>query len=150
MLANVGGVRDPIILAAAVLHDTIEDTLTSPEEIDAAFGREVRMLVQEVTDDKSLPKDERKRLQVEHSAHLSPSAKLIKLADRTANLRDVTEHPPSDWSQERRREYLDWSERVIAGCRDTNAPLERWFDETLRQAREIMSRDGDHSGSSRR
>ena len=121
-------------------------SITSPEEIDAAFGREVRMLVQEVTDDKRLPKDERKRLQVEHSAHLSPSAKLIKLADRTANLRDVTEHPPSDWPLERRREYLDWSERVIAGCRNTNALLERRFDETLRQAREIMSRDGDHSG----
>jgi guanosine-3',5'-bis(diphosphate) 3'-pyrophosphohydrolase len=91
MLANVAGVRDLAILVAAVLHDTIEDTRTSPEELEAAFGSEIRLLVQEVTDDKSLPKAERKRLQVEHAPQLSPSAKLIKLADKVSNVRDVTE-----------------------------------------------------------
>lgn len=108
MLANVAGVRDLAILIAAVLHDTIEDTRTSPEELEAAFGPEVRLLVQEVTDDKTLPKAERKRLQVKHAPQLSPSAKLIKLADKVSNVRDVTDRPPSDWSVERRREYLDW------------------------------------------
>lgn len=77
MLANVAGVCDIAILVAAVLHDTIEDTHTSPEELEASFGPEIRLLVQEVTDDKSLPKTERKRLQVAHAPHLSPSAKLI-------------------------------------------------------------------------
>jgi len=141
VLANVGGVRDLAILAAAVLHDTIEDTRTSPQELEAAFGPEIRILVQEVTDDKSLPKAERKRRQEEHAPQLSPSAKLIKLADKIANVRDVTDGPPSDWSVERRREYLDWAERVVAGCRGVNSALESRFDETLRRAREVISRE---------
>jgi len=141
MLANVGGVRDLAILAAAVLHDTIEDTRTSPQELEAAFGREIRILVEEVTDDKSLPKAERKRRQVEHAPELSTSAKLIKLADKIANVRDVTDGPPSDWSVGRRREYLDWAERVVAGCSGVNSALELRFDETLRRAREVVSRE---------
>ena len=141
MLANVAGVRDLVILVAAVLHDTIEDTRTSPEELEAAFGAEIRLLVQEVTDDKSLPKAERKRLQVDHAPQLSPSAKLIKLADKVSNVRDVTDRPPSDWSVERRREYLDWAERVVAGCRGVNSALESRFDETLRRAREVISHE---------
>jgi guanosine-3',5'-bis(diphosphate) 3'-pyrophosphohydrolase len=141
MLANVAGVRDLAILVAAVLHDTIEDTHTSPEELEAAFGPEIRVLVLEVTDDKSLPKAERKRLQVEHAPQLSPSAKLIKLADKVSNVRDVTDRPPSDWSVERRREYLDWAERVVAGCRGVNSTLESCLDETLRRARDVISRE---------
>jgi len=129
------------ILAADVLHDTVEDTRTSPEELEAAFGREVRLVVQEVTDDKKLEKADRKRLQVEHAPYLSPAAKLIKIADKIANVREVTEKPPSDWSATRRREYLDWAERVIAGCRGVNAALESRFDETLSRAREVLSRE---------
>jgi len=141
MLANVAAVQDVAILAAAVLHDTVEDTRTSPEELEAAFGREVRLVVQEVTDDKKLEKADRKRLQVEHAPYLSPAAKLIKIADKIANVREVTEKPPSDWSATRRREYLDWAERVIAGCRGVNAALESRFDETLSRAREVLSRE---------
>ena len=141
MLANVAAVLDVAILAAAVLHDTVEDTRTSPEELEAAFGREVRLVVQEVTDDKKLEKADRKRLQVEHAPYLSPAAKLIKIADKIANVREVTEKPPSDWSATRRREYLDWAERVIAGCRGVNAALESRFDETLSRAREVLSRE---------
>ena len=139
MLANVAGVRNLATLIAAVLHDTIEDTHASPEELEAAFGPEIRLLVQEVTDDKSLPKAERKRLQVEHASQLSPSAKLIKLADKVSNVRDVTDRPPSDWSVERRREYLDWAERVVVGCRGVNSTLESRFEETLRRARQVIS-----------
>jgi guanosine-3',5'-bis(diphosphate) 3'-pyrophosphohydrolase len=141
MLANVAAVQDVAILAAAVLHDTVEDTRTSPEELEAAFGREVRLVVQKVTDDKKLEKADRKRLQVEHAPYLSPAAKLIKIADKIANVREVTEKPPSDWSATRRREYLDWAERVIAGCRGVNAALESRFDETLSRAREVLSRE---------
>lgn len=141
LLANVGGVRDMAVLVAAVLHDTIEDTRTSLEEIDAAFGKEIRHLVQEVTDDKNLPKAERKRLQVEHAPQLSHRAKLIKIADKISNVRDVTDGPPSDWSVERRREYLDWAERVVAGCRGVDRALETRFDEVLRRAREVLSRE---------
>lgn len=141
MLANVAKVRDLVVLAAAVLHDTIEDTPTSPEELESAFGREVRILVQEVSDDKSLPKGERKRLQVARASTLSASAKLIKLADKISNVRDVANSPATDWSLERRREYLDWAERVVAGCRGTNRALESHFDETMHRARETVTRE---------
>jgi GTP diphosphokinase / guanosine-3',5'-bis(diphosphate) 3'-diphosphatase len=89
----------------------------------------------EVTDDKKLPKLERKRLQIEHAAERSPKAKLIKLGDKIANIRDVAADPPADWNTERRREYLDWTEEVVRGCRGTNAALERCYDEALREAR---------------
>jgi guanosine-3',5'-bis(diphosphate) 3'-pyrophosphohydrolase len=117
ILANIGEVRDVRLLAAAALHDTLEDTLTTPDELERHFGRTVRLLVQEVTDDKSLPKDQRKRLQIEHAPHLSRGAKLIKLADKVCNVKDVTENPPASWSLERRRAYLDWAENVVAGLR---------------------------------
>ena len=95
--------------------------------------------MQEVTDDKRRPKDERKRLQIEHAPHLSPSAKQIKLGDKISNIRDISDSPPSDWSGERRREYLDWAERVVAGCRGVNPALEMRFDEVLRRARKVLS-----------
>lgn len=135
VLANVGGVTDISVLVAAILHDTIEDTRTRADEIGACFGREVRLLVEEVTDDKSLVKAERKRLQVEHAPRLSLGAKLIKLADKICNVVDVTHTPPTNWSMERRQDYLDWTERVVAGCRGCNLWLERRYDEVLRQGR---------------
>jgi guanosine-3',5'-bis(diphosphate) 3'-pyrophosphohydrolase len=138
LLARVGGVGDPITLIAAVLHDTVEDTATTPEELERTFGAAVRRTVAEVSDDKALPKLERKRLQIEHAPHLSERAKLIKLADLTCNVGDIGRDPPSDWSLDRRRDYLDWSERVIEGCRGVNAPLERAFDGALARARERL------------
>jgi guanosine-3',5'-bis(diphosphate) 3'-pyrophosphohydrolase len=134
-LWRVGGVRDLSIIVAAVLHDTIEYTKTSPEEIEELFGSSVRSLVEEVTDNKSLPKPERKRLQVEHAPHLSAGAKQIKLADKTANISDVAFAPPPDWPLERRLEYLVWAETVVAGLRGCNAKLEGHFDSTLEEAK---------------
>jgi GTP diphosphokinase / guanosine-3',5'-bis(diphosphate) 3'-diphosphatase len=92
---------------------TIEDTDTSVEELVGAFGGPVASLVQEVTDDKRLPKAERKLLQVEHAAHLSPKARSVKLADKIANLRDVADSPPVNWSLARRQEYFDWAKQVV-------------------------------------
>jgi guanosine-3',5'-bis(diphosphate) 3'-pyrophosphohydrolase len=132
LLASVGQVRDLDLLQAGVLHDTVEDTDTTPEEIERAFGPRVRSIVAEVTDDKSLPKKERKRLQVEHAPHLSPEAKQLKIVDKICNVRDVADHPPTDWDDERRREYLDWTEQVVKGCRGVNEALEREYDATLR------------------
>jgi guanosine-3',5'-bis(diphosphate) 3'-pyrophosphohydrolase len=131
LLSDVGGVTDPVVLIAALLHDTIEDTGTRGEELEEHFGAAVRALVEEVTDDKSLPKAERKQQQIEHTLHLSHNAKLIKLGDKISNVLDVTHNPGVDWSADRRLEYLDWAERVIAGCRGTNAALERRFDEVI-------------------
>jgi guanosine-3',5'-bis(diphosphate) 3'-pyrophosphohydrolase len=97
-------------------------------------------IVLEVTDDKSLPKTERKRRQIEHAPHLSPEAKAVKLADKISNIRDVTNSPPADWDTLRRREYLDWGEAVVAGLRGVNAPLEKLFDETLQAGREKLGK----------
>ncbi len=118
-------------LLAAVLHDTLEDTETTSEELEEHFGPEVVSLVLEVTDDKGLFKETRKRLQVENAARLSPNAKLIKLGDKIANVCDVTATPPADWSIARRREYLEWTEQVVRGCRGSNPALERRYDEVL-------------------
>ena len=122
------GERDPIILAAALLHDTVEDTGTTLAEIEQAFGRAVAGIVGEVTDDKSLPKAERKRLQIEHAAHLTAPAKVVKLADKIYNLRDMHTSPPVGWSLERRREYFDWAKEVVDRLRGTHAHLEQLFD----------------------
>lgn len=135
MIANIGGVNDICVLMAAILHDTVEDTCTPPEELERIFGAEVKRIVMEVTDDKSLPKDERKKLQIEHSPHISAPAKTVKLADKCANIIDVSENPPSDWSMERRSDYLAWAEKVVEGCRGINAALEAHFDTLLVKAR---------------
>jgi guanosine-3',5'-bis(diphosphate) 3'-pyrophosphohydrolase len=123
ILANEGGVLDPVVIVAALLHDTIEDTETTLEELRAEFGAQVAGIVMEVTDDKSLAKAERKRLQIEHAAHISESAKLVKLADKIANLRDMKSSPPADWPLDRRREYFDWAKQVVDGMGDVSHPL---------------------------
>ena len=128
VLVNEGGVTDVEVLCAALLHDTVEDTDTTPQELAADFGPRVARIVAEVTDDQALSKAERKRLQVEHAASLSPEAKLVKLADKICNLRDVAERPPASWDLARRREYFDWAKRVVDGLRGAHARLEAAFD----------------------
>jgi guanosine-3',5'-bis(diphosphate) 3'-pyrophosphohydrolase len=127
-IARVGRVTDLVTLTAAVLHDTVEDTQTTFEELEREFGAEVRAVVAEVTDDKTLPKAERKRLQVLRAPDASRRAKIVKLADKIMNVGDITHDPPPDWSVERRREYFEWAKQVVAGCRGANAALERRFD----------------------
>ena len=129
ILAREGGVEDAKAIAAALLHDTVEDTETTIEELEARFGKRVASIVAEVTDDKSLSKEERKRLQIAKSASKSPAAKLVKLADKIANLRDLTSAPPADWSDERRIQYFEWARAVVEGLRGTNRSLEAAFDE---------------------
>lgn len=129
-----GKVDDLNILIAAILHDTIEDTKTNTDEIRAHFGEEVLSFILEVTDDKSLDKDERKLLQVIHSPDLSYPARMIKLADKLVNCRDILHTPPKDWDIIRRREYIQWAYNVVAQIRDTNPHLEAAFDEILVEA----------------
>ncbi len=128
VLVNEGGVDDIEVICAALLHDTVEDTATTPEELANAFGAHIARIVAEVTDDKRLPKAERKRLQIEHAPHISSEAKLVKLADKICNLRDVAERPPAGWDMQRRREYFEWAKRVIDGLRGTHPRLEAAFD----------------------
>lgn len=135
LIANVGGVSDPAVLAAAVLHDVVEDVGVTNADVAERFGADVASLVAEVTDDKALPSVERKRRQIVHASDLSSRAKLIKLADKIANVTDVIERPPAAWTRNRCREYLAWSAAVVAGCRGANAGLEQRFDEVLERGR---------------
>jgi guanosine-3',5'-bis(diphosphate) 3'-pyrophosphohydrolase len=138
VVAGTGSVDNPVTLAAAVLHDTVEDTETTLEELEREFGVEVRDVVEEVTDDKELAKAERKRLQIEHTPSASRRAKELKLADKICNIRDLVHAPPGGWSVERKVEYLDWTEQVVAGCRGANAALEEYYDRELAQARAAL------------
>lgn len=125
VLANEAGVDDVRVLMAAVLHDTIEDTETTEQDLLRLFGKDVADIVMEVTDDKTLPKAERKRLQVEHAAHISRRAKLVKLADKICNLRDIVQNPPADLPIERKEEYFDWAKAVVDGLRGTHRGWKR-------------------------
>ena len=138
LVATVGKCEDIAVLQAAILHDTIEDTDATPEEIEREFGADVRALVLEMTDDMSLPSNQRKLMQIDHAADLSARARLIKIADKIANVGDIARHPPPDWTTERRRNYFNWTKQVVDRVRGTNAALETCYDEVLRQAREII------------
>lgn len=138
VLVNEGNISDTDVLCAAVLHDVIEDCADTARdrarlsaEIEDRFGERVLGIVKEVTDDKDLDKTERKRLQVEHAAHLSKEAQLVKLADKIVNLRDVASSPPDDWSSDRRREYFDWAKAVIDAMRRPESRLAERFDEAF-------------------
>jgi len=129
ILCNEGHVTDVNVICAALLHDTVEDTDTTPEELEREFGKEITGIVMDVTDDKTLEKGERKRRQIEHAAHISDQAKLVKLADKICNLRDVASNPPTDWDMQRRQDYFDWAMAVIDRLRGVHGPMEAIFDE---------------------
>ena len=137
VLANEGGVTDVVVLSAAVLHDTIEDTNTTAEELTAIFGAKITATVLDVTDDKSLDKHDRKQRQIEHAPHISKEAKLVKLADKICNLRDILSSPPADWSPERKQGYFDWAAKVVAGVRGVHPELEAVFDGLLARHAEL-------------
>lgn len=137
VLVNEGGITDLTILCAAILHDTIEDTQTTADELTALFGPQVTAIVLEVTDDKALAKHVRKQRQIEHAPHLSTEAQLVKLADKICNLRDMLASPPTDWSAERKQAYFDWAAQVINGVRSVHPGLEAVFDGLLARQGEL-------------
>jgi (p)ppGpp synthase/HD superfamily hydrolase len=139
LLTGIGGVTDATLLQAAILHDIVEDTPATFDDVERAFGVDVRCILEEVTDDKRLPKADRKRLQVEHAPGLSAAAKMIKVADKTSNVNAIMLSPPADWTLDRRVEYVEWSARVVAGCRGCNRALEEHYDRVLRLCREALA-----------
>jgi (p)ppGpp synthase/HD superfamily hydrolase len=145
LVTEATGGNDPNVVIAALLHDAIEDQGVSFETIAREYGKEVADIVMEVTDDKALPKDERKRRQIEGAPKKSHGAKLIKLADKTSNLRTIAASPAADWSVERRLEYVEWAKSVVAGLRGTSPWLEKQFDEAAERA--IRSLDPVEAGS---
>lgn len=134
ILCNEGHVVDIETVCSALLHDTVEDTDTTQDELEKEFGSTICNIVMEVTDDQALVKAERKLQQIEHAAYASDKAKLVKLADKISNLRDIANNPPPSWSLERRQEYFDWAKKVIDRVRGVHTGLESIFDEayTLR------------------
>lgn len=133
ILSEEGGITDPLVIAAALLHDTVEDTETTFEELEAAFGKVVANVVREVTDDKTMEKSERKQAQVDHAPSISHRAKLVKLADRIANCRDLISNPPHEWDEDRRREYFEWSSRVVNAMGNVQSVLQAKFREVVEQ-----------------
>ncbi|XP_008158257.2 guanosine-3',5'-bis(diphosphate) 3'-pyrophosphohydrolase MESH1 [Eptesicus fuscus] len=133
ILTHEAGITDLAVLQAALLHDTVEDTDATLEEVELRFGAQVRRLVEEVTDDKTLPKPERKRLQVERAPHSSPGAKLVKLADKLYNLRDLNRCTPKGWSEHRVQEYFEWAAQVVRGLQGTSPRLEEALQQLFRE-----------------
>jgi GTP diphosphokinase / guanosine-3',5'-bis(diphosphate) 3'-diphosphatase len=133
LLSSVGGISDEDVLCAALLHDTVEDTGTKASEIETRFGPAVAGYVLEVSDNKALPKAERKKLQVKHARSLSTGATLIKLADRISNLRSIASEPPKGWPVERQLEYFKWSKEVFDQLPETNLPLEELFRKEFKE-----------------
>lgn len=136
ILAVEAGVTDSDVLCAAVLHDVIEDCAANEAEraqraaeIDAMFGSEVLAIVHDVTDDTTLSKAERKQQQIDHARQILHGAKLVKLADKTANLRDVAHNPPPSWPLERRREYFDWARAVVDAIGPAHSGLRKLFEQ---------------------
>jgi (p)ppGpp synthase/HD superfamily hydrolase len=138
LLAESTDGTDPALVAAGWLHDTIEDTATSREDLAQQFGEDVAALVVHVTDDKTLPKAERKRLQIVHAPKIPGRARMIKIADKISNLRSLISSPPDDWERERLLDYLDWADQVVAGCRGVNEYLEKLYDETASCGRAVL------------
>jgi len=138
-LVEVGKIEDEVVIIAALLHDTIEDTDTRPEEIEDLFGKEVLSVVLEVTDDKSLSKEERKRLQVERAAQKSIRASQVKIADKISNIFSVIYDPPFTWTLERRIDYLTWSNDVVQGLSPTNLALESMFKKLYTEGMEKLA-----------
>lgn len=134
-LATVAGIDDSKLIAAALLHDTVEDTSASAEEIRAEFGEAVAAIVEEVTDDKSLEKDARKQYQIDHAPHVSWAAAQLKIADKLSNVEDVAYAPPAGWSLARRREYIEWTERVVDRLPDRHPVLENAYRRAAQRAR---------------
>jgi GTP diphosphokinase / guanosine-3',5'-bis(diphosphate) 3'-diphosphatase len=133
VLVNEAGVTDLEVLCAALLHDTIEDTRTTPEELEREFGHGIASIVLELTDNKMLKKGTRKRMQIVHAAAASRGAKLVKLADKICNLRDINARPPANWDLGRRREYFDWAKNVVDRLRGAHPGLEAVFDRAYAQ-----------------
>ncbi|XP_018427243.1 PREDICTED: guanosine-3',5'-bis(diphosphate) 3'-pyrophosphohydrolase MESH1 [Nanorana parkeri] len=132
ILSHEAGVGDLAVLQAALLHDTVEDTHTTFQEIEERFGLEVRKIVEEVTDDKTLPRMERKKQQIEHAPQCSHKSKLVKLADKLYNLRDLNRSTPKGWSEKRVKEYFQWAFQVVNGLRGTNTTMEQNLDKLFR------------------
>jgi (p)ppGpp synthase/HD superfamily hydrolase len=128
LIAASSETLDTNLVMAGLLHDTIEDTDTTAQDLEQRFGADVTSLVLEATDDKSLPKETRKALQIESAPHKSPRAQTLKLADKISNLRSLLASPPAEWSPDRKRQYGEWARQVVQGFTAPNSILKAQFE----------------------
>ncbi len=140
ILQDTADENDPVLLSAAVLHDVLEDTDATENQLTELFGKEVCSIVKEVTDDMTLTYDDRKRFQIKKAPTLSNKAKLIKIADKISNIQDILSTPLT-WSNRRKRKYVEWSEQVVNGCRGVNSKLDKAFDEIIADAKNVLAED---------
>ncbi len=138
VIMEIGHIVDQDIVIAAVLHDTLEDTTATIKELTKYFGLKVTDIVAEVSDDKSLDKNERKQRQVRHAPSLTYGARVVKLGDKLVNCRDILSSPPAGWSKRRMQEYIQWAFDVIEQIRGTNNYLEAAFDTLVIEAEEQL------------
>lgn len=137
LIAASSNTFDPELIMAGFLHDTVEDTGVTLTELEQLFGADVASLVAEVTDDKSLPKETRKHLQVENAPRKSQRAQTLKLADKISNLRSILASPPVGWGLERQRQYFEWAKDVVAGLTSPNPLLKQEFEKTYKQISQL-------------
>ena len=137
ILSEIGSIEDLEILSAALLHDTLEDTDTSAQELDKNFGSRVRIIVEELTDNDMLTFSQRKQMQIDNALYLSKDATLVRIADKISNVSDVIENPPPEWNQKRCNKYVDWAEAVMNNCQKINQDLENHFFELLTEDRKL-------------
>lgn len=146
LIWNTGECYDPEVVCAAILHDTVEDTETTFTEIEELFGMRIASLVKEVTDDKSLPKAERKALQIKHAPHLSEGACLIKLGDKASNVKDIVNDPPPDWSEERKHDYVEWTKLVVNELAQVSLPLKEHYERNYQSAKATLAKQAKKIG----
>ncbi len=146
LIAASSETLDTNLVMAGLLHDTLEDTDATAQELEQHFGRDVTSLVLEATDDKSLPKETRKALQIETALHKSPRAQTLKLADKISNLRSLLASPPAEWSPARKRQYFEWARRVVEGFTAPNGVLKAQFDKTYAELAEAITEPGSQGG----
>ena len=137
ILSEIGSIEDLEILSAALLHDTLEDTDTSADELEKFFGSRVRIIVEELTDNDMLSFSQRKQMQIDNAPYLSKDATLVRIADKISNVSDVIENPPPEWNQKRCNKYVDWAEAVMNNCQKVNQDLENHFFELLTEYRKL-------------
>jgi (p)ppGpp synthase/HD superfamily hydrolase len=137
LIATSGDLLDTNLVMAGFLHDTIEDTDVTAQDLEQRFGEDVAALVAEVTDDKSLPKEQRKALQVQNAEKKSPRAQTLKLADKISNLRALLSTPPANWSAQRKRDYFLWAREVVSRLTQPNPRLKAEFERTYARIHEL-------------
>ncbi len=141
IISEVGKIDDPIIIASAILHDVIEDTETTSDEIEKEFGNNIASIVEELTDNQNFEKQKRKKIQIKNAPFLSKEATIIRIADKIENIEDITISPPIGWSYERKEEYLEWAEKVVRACKNVNSELKDYFFEKLKKAKTELQKN---------